>query len=62
VIGWEECLQNNIFCVEWDIKLQSALSLNLCCVNLQLIARAVPSRQTFFKAVANGQEAMDDKV
>ena len=19
-IGWEECLQNDLFCVEWDIK------------------------------------------
>jgi len=31
-------------------------------VNLQLIAQAMPSRHTFFKALANGHEAMDDKV
>jgi len=33
-----------------------------CCVRLQLIAQAMPSRHTFFKALANGQEAVDDKV
>jgi len=19
-VGWEECLQNDLFCVEWDVK------------------------------------------
>jgi len=38
------------------------ICIGFVCCYLQLIAQAMPSRQTFFKALANGQEAMDDKV
>ena len=30
-IGWEECLQNDLFCVEWDIKPQLSLSVLWLC-------------------------------
>jgi len=40
--GWEECLQNDLLCVEWDVK--PSLSQSVCCL-LYFNADAVRVRE-----------------
>jgi len=47
-IGWEECLRNDVFCIEWDVKPYSVQFYNglVCCVRSHQIVRMSVCRRT----------------